>query len=128
MSGPLLTGLLAKQIYQGFKGKLLSGLLWRYTPGAGVDPHGDPNPGTWAPLSLEGMIETYDSAYRARAGIPQDDVKILIFAQSLSTSPTKADVIFMRGQYWQSRQVETDPAIATWTLQAFGVTKPVGVP
>lgn len=119
-----IAGIIAK----GFKGKLHIGALWRYTPGTGTLPNGDPKPGTWAKHGFEGIVDEYDDAYRATAGIPATDVKILIIAGSLSVEPRKDDVIHLRGAWYQARgPVKTDPAKAQWTVQGYATSKPQGV-
>lgn len=110
---------IAGTVARAFRGKLNVGTLHRYTPGTGVDSRGDPLPGTWAAHSFEGILEDYDDAYRAQAGIPQTDVHILILAGSIAVEPGKEDVIEIKGGKYQARAIRTDPATATWTVQAF---------
>jgi len=109
---------IAKQIYAGFKGKLLTGTLSR-SEGSGADEYGDPTSVVTTEYSCQGFIEDYSLYYRASAGIPDGDVRITLFAQSLAVTPTKDDKITMRDQQYQVRQVRSDPAQATWELQAF---------
>lgn len=109
---------IAKQIYAGFKGKLLTGTL-SHSEGSGADEYGDPTSTVTTEYACQGFIEDYSLYYRATAGIPDGDVRIVIFAQSLSATPTKDDKITMRDQQYQIRQVRSDPAQATWELQAF---------
>jgi hypothetical protein len=125
MSGPLLTGQLAKAIYAGFKGKLLSGSLRRVAPG-GLDQYGDTVPGTVTTYPCEGFTDKYDDAYRARAGIPETDLIVNIFAQSLPAGiqPTKDDTAQFLGTWYQLRAVKTDPATALWVCQAYEIRAP----
>jgi hypothetical protein len=125
MSGPLLTGQIAKAIFAGFKGKLLTGTL-RQQAAAGVDAHGDPIPGAVTLNPCEGFTDQYDDAYRARAGIPQTDLIVNVFAQSLAAGiqPGKDDKAQFEGQWYQLRAVKTDPATALWVCQAYKVAAP----
>lgn len=116
----LLEGDIAKAIYAGFRGKLLKGTLTRTVPGGGLDAHGDPIASTVASFPCEGFVENFSAFYRAQAGIPDTDVKVLIFAQSITTVPTKDDVITFRGTKYQIRRIlEIDPAVATYQLQGY---------
>jgi hypothetical protein len=118
----LLEGQIADAIYAGFKGKLLVGTLWRSVPAisGGLDARGDPeiiDPVSWR---CQGFVDGYDAAYRARAGIPETDSKVCIFAQSIpGVRPAKDDKVLFRGEWWQLRSVATDPATALWVCQAF---------
>ncbi|GGB00540.1 hypothetical protein GCM10011491_30930 [Brucella endophytica] len=125
MSGPLLTGQIAKAIYAGFKGKLLTGQLRQQSAG-GLDEYGDPTPGTVTLSPMQGFTDEYDDAYRARAGIPETDLIVNIFAQSLPAGirPGKDDKAQFLGQWYQIRAVKTDPATALWTCQAFRIEAP----
>ncbi|WEX10283.1 hypothetical protein [Chelativorans sp. AA-79] len=125
MSGPLLTGQLAKAIYAGFKGKLLAGQLRQQSSG-GVDEYGDPIPGPVTLYAMQGFTDEYDDAYRARAGIPETDLIVNIFAQSLPAGiqPGKDDKAQFLGQWYQLRGVKTDPATALWVCQAFRIEAP----
>ncbi|HEY5412056.1 MAG TPA: hypothetical protein VIJ94_15145 [Caulobacteraceae bacterium] len=124
----LLNGQLSKAIYAGFRGKLLKGQLWRsvISESGGLDARGDPlstSPQTW---NCQGFVENYDDAYRARAGIPETDSKVNIFAASLpnGVAPLKDDKVKMGIGWWQLRKVGTDPATALWTCQAFECRAP----
>lgn len=124
----LLDGQLSKAIYSGFKGKLLAGTLRRVDPSGsgGLDELGDPIgtvPTTW---SCEGFTEAYSDAFRAAAGIPLLDLKVNIFAKSLAAgvSPSKDDQVYMGGKWYQLRNIQTDPATALWSCQAFEVPAP----
>lgn len=127
----LLDGVLAKEIFKGFKGKLLNGTLRRESPAtsAGLDILGDPiatEPQTWP---CQGFTEDYSAFYRAQAGIPETDVRANIFAQSIpGVTPTTDDqVAFVRAgvtTWYQLRKVTTDPATALWTAPAFEIPDP----
>lgn len=122
----LLDGQLAKQIYAGFKNRLQKGQLWRAGVAAsgGLDAYGDPaatDPQTW---NMQGFTDQYSDTFRATAGIPEGDVKVCIFAQSLPVRPSKDDKAFINGQWWQLRKAVTDPATALWTCQSFACLAP----
>jgi hypothetical protein len=118
----LLEGALAKAIYQGFKGKLLKGVLTRTTPGGTLDANGDPTSVTPSTFTFEGFAENFTAFYRAQAGIPDGDVSILILAQSIGTVPNKDDRVTLRGATYQLRkQVEQDPANATYRWSGYVV-------
>lgn len=73
---------------------------------------------------MEGFVDVYTAFYKAQAGIPASDVKILIIAGSLSIEPRKDDQVQFRGTWYQVRQLGTDPGIATWELQSFKIPDP----
>lgn len=128
----ILEGSLARQVFAAFRGKLLKGYLRRMVSlGGEPDEYGDVTvsvfPQVW---SLEGFEDTYDDRYRAVAGIPETDVRVSVFAQSLPAgiSPRKDDMVgLIRNgvtNWYQLRTVQTDPAQAMWTCQAFAVPEP----
>lgn len=127
----LLDGDLATSIYEGFKGKLLTGLIrQRVTPESGaLDSLGDPIELSSTDTVIEGFVENYDDAYRARAGIPETDIQVNFFSKSADgVTPGKDDLVkFTRGTtdtWYQLRRVKTDPAIALWSCQAFQIPEP----
>lgn len=118
----LLEGQLAKQIFAGFKGKLLSGSLTRMVPGGGLDAFGDPVTSTPQSYPCEGFVEAFSAFYRAQAGIPDTDVSILIFAESIGTVPNNDDIVTFRNVRYQIRKtLEIDPAVATYRLQGYRI-------
>lgn len=115
-----LEGQLRNAIANGFKGKLLVGTLTRMVRG-GVDEYGDPI-STPNEFRVEGFVDQYSDAYKAQAGIPAQDVKIILIAGNSATQPQKEDNISFAGYpTYQVREVKTDPAKATWELQSFGI-------
>lgn len=125
----LLDGDLATSIYNGFKGKLLTGEVRRNAPGisAGLDDQGDPldlDSETW---DVEGFIDNYSRDTRARAGIPDTAVKVCIFAQSAPDySPRKDDTVRI-GARWArilDGPIVIDPAGALWELQGQEIDAP----
>jgi len=123
----LLEGQIAKAIYAGFKGKLLTGTLRREIPGGSNDEHGDPETITVSTYDLQGFADEYSDAFKAQAGIPVADLKVCIFAQSLSVRPAKDDQVRFGSTWYQLRKVATDPATALWTCQAFEIPEPIDV-
>lgn len=123
MVSPLLN-LVRREINKGFQGQLLPGTLRRKVPGSTVDSFGDVTSSTFTTHTFNGMVDTYSAFYRAQAGIPDTDVKILIIAGSLDVEPQKDDQVKVRDTWYQLRDKETDPAIAAWTCQAFEIEDP----
>ncbi len=122
----LLTGKIADAIFKGFKGKLLTGELRRETPNDILDEYGDPTLPTISYFSLEGFVDEFSDMYRVKAGIPDTDLKVNIFAKSAPTlTPTKDDKVLMNGVWYQLRKVRTDPATALWTCQSFRIDPPI---
>jgi hypothetical protein len=123
----LLEGQLASAIYAGFKGKLLTGRLWRArsADSGGLDGRGDPiSP---APISwtCQGFTDLYRDAFRPE-GVEIGDVKVCIFAKSLpeGVRPRKDDKALFGGSWYQLRGAETDPATALWVCPAFATSEP----
>jgi hypothetical protein len=124
MASPL-DGQIAKAIAKGFRGKLKKGTIRREVPGVGVDALGDPNPGTVATFPFQGIREDYDASFRATAGIPQTDCKILVIAGLTTAVPKQGDQLNISGAWYQCRAVtDIDPATATYTLQCFDIAAP----
>lgn len=116
----LLDGQIRNAIASGFAGRLLKGTLTRTTPGGGLDKYGDPISPTTTTYPCEGFVENFSAFYRAQAGIPDTDVKILLIAGLIDTVPQKDDRVTFRGTVYQIRRVlEIDPAEASYTLQGY---------
>lgn len=112
----------AEAIYKGFKGKLLKG-YYRSANVSGVDGMGD-RAITYTVYTCEGIVSEYSAFFKKANGIPESDIQILVITNSLSVTPTKADQIKFRSQWYQVRKIDKDPANATWTLQAFRIADP----
>ncbi len=69
-------------------------------------------------------MDTYSAFYKAQAGIPESDIKILLIAGLTTAIPKKNDEIQIRGQWFKSRAVSKDPAEATWEIQAYEIADP----
>ena len=116
----MLDGQIRSAIASGFKGRLLTGTLTRTTPGGGLDKYGDPIAPSTSTFRCEGFVETFSAFYRAQAGIPDTDVKILLIAGLIDTVPVKDDRVTFRGVTYQIRRVlDIDPAKATYALQGY---------
>jgi hypothetical protein len=124
MSG-ILEGQLAKAIFEGFKGLLLTGVLRRETFGTSLNSYGDPTGSTVTTYDIEGFTSRYSDFYRASAGIPETDIKVNIFSESSAgLVPTKDDLVKFSGVWYQLRSVAVDPAGALYVCQAFVTDAP----
>lgn len=116
----MLESQIRNEIAKGFKGRLLKGSLTRSTPGGGLDSYGDPVAVTTRSYPCEGIVESFKATFRAIAGIPDTDVKILLIGGLVEVEPQKDDRITFRGVTYQVRQIlEIDPANATYVLQGY---------
>jgi len=124
----LLEGEIAKRVYAGFKGKLLSGTLRRVSPdeSGGLDEFGDPSSQSVATWTCQGFLDEYSEFIRAQAGIPDTDLKINIFAASLPSGvrPLQGDQVQFRGTWYQLRNADTDPAQALWVGRGYEIEDP----
>lgn len=125
----LLDGDLATAIYDGFKGRLLSGEVRRKgaAVSGGNDAHGDPIDTDTATWEIEGFRDTYSRFTRAQAGIPDTDVKLSIFAQSAPDyTPRMDDLVLLNAQWFRivGGPIEIDPAGALWTCQGREIEAP----
>lgn len=90
-----------------------------------MDANGDPVPGTPQTWSFDGIVDTFSAYFASQAGIPVTDVRILIIAGSLATTPEQDDQVECRGVWHQLRRiVERDPANATYTFAGFQIKDP----
>ena len=122
MASPLDT--LASTIYRGFRGRTFSGVLTRPVASSTKDAHGDAVPGTPLTYTFEGFTDEYSDATRARAGIPEDDLMLCIFAASMDVPPQQDDRAVLSGgpnsgQTLVIRSAKTDPAGALYTCRAY---------
>jgi hypothetical protein len=122
----LLDGDIAKAIYAGFKNKLLTGTLRVETESMGNDEYGDPLATVITTHTIQGFTDEYSAFFRAQSGIPDTDLKVGIFAQSIpGITPSKDDKVKFRSTWYQIRKVNTDPAIALWECQSFEIPAPI---
>lgn len=121
----LLTGKIAKAVFKGFKGKLLTGTLRHDEPSTTLDENGDPTSVVITRPSIEGFTDEYTAFYRAQAGIPETDLKVNIFAESSpGLTPTKDDRVTFLSVWYRLRRVKVDPAGALFECQAFEIPTP----
>jgi hypothetical protein len=117
----MLDGDLAAALYNGFKGKLLSGEIVRNVgaTSSDLDAHGDPTDVGQDRWEVEGFFDNYSRFTRAQAGIPDSTIKVCVFAQSApGWTPQKDDLVRL-GDRWArlaGGPLEIDPAGALWTL------------
>lgn len=122
----LLTGQIAKAIFKGFKGKLLSGELRRDVPDASLDEFGDAVSSTLQYFDIEGFTDDFSDFYRASANIPETDLKVSIFAESSpGLVPAKDDKVIFEGTWYQLRTQDVDPAGALYECRAFEILPPI---
>jgi hypothetical protein len=114
-----LAGSLANAIAAGFRGKLLPGTLRKETA-VSRDSVGDPVV-TTADYAVQGLQETYGALIIAAGGIPSTDIKLLLIAGLCGAAPAIGDKVQMNGQWFQVRNVNIDPAGATYECQSFRV-------
>ncbi len=120
MSSQLET-LLRKKIAAGFKGKLLSGTLTRLVDTAAVDQYGDPVY-TTSTYKVEGIVDEYSDAYRAQAGIPEGDSKVVLILGNCEIDPIKDDTVTLTGfPTMKIRRIKLDPAKASAECQSFEI-------
>lgn len=128
----LLDGDLANEIYEGFKGELLTGIFRQAVPtvSGGLDRYGDDAaPDVPVDTDCEGWTEFYSAAFAARSGIPDTDVQVNIFSASMpGITPTPDDIVRLDragvSTWYQVRKKATDPAQAVWQLQSFEIPEP----
>lgn len=120
----LLESALASQVASALAGQLLTCTLRRVASTA-VDGAGDPVPGTASTWSFDGIVDTFSAMFAAQAGIPVTDVRVLIIAGSLATTPQQDDQVKVRDEWYQLRRlVERDPANATYVFSGFRIDDP----
>lgn len=125
----LLESRLKKSLASAFKGRLTRGTL-RRVASTTVDAAGDLVPGAASSFTFEGIRESFDARYRAQAGIPENDVQILILLGSIkpATTPRQEDQIFLStpwSKWHKIRQVlSVDPAGASGSYQCYEIEDP----
>ena len=74
---------------------------------------------SYADHAAKVMIDDWSETYRARAGIPTTDIRILVLEDRMSVSPTGDDEITVRGKRYRiTGPVREDEAQTHWDLQA----------
>jgi hypothetical protein len=113
-----------KLVAKATKGKFRKGLLVRMVPG-GLDEYGDPADPVPAEFAFEGLREDYAADFRERAGIPQEDCRVLVFAATVTIEPAPDDFVYIESTWFKVRAIEEiDPARATFKLQCYKTTDP----
>lgn len=72
----------------------------------------------YADHPVKGLRVEYELDYRVRTGIPATDVQIIVLRNGVAATPTTGSLITIQGGTYSVIAVATDPADATWTLQA----------
>lgn len=133
----LLDGDLRDAIYQGFRGRLLSGALRRpaIPTSTNLAPNGDPlDSGYDDDVPIEGFNDQYSAFVRAQPGFPQTDLKLCIFGGSAPNLTPKANDLVRwdrptGAQWFRLREgdgaIRVDPATALWECQALPVGEPL---
>ena len=80
------------------------------------DGRGGQYHGTATETSIRVLIEEYKEFIRAQLGIPADQRKAIILANNVAR-PNPEDLIVIDGRDWIIVEVETDPALATYTCR-----------
>lgn len=87
---------------------------------------GEPDPETpWIPgtpvttnYTCKGWADRFTEEWEAGTTILAGDVRIFILATTLDVTPQPGDVVTVRGDSRTIISVSTDPALASWDLQA----------
>lgn len=67
--------------------------------------------------AIKGMVDTYTDEYRARNGIPETDVKLIVLQFGVAGIPTLDGQITLRGARYSIQAIGQDPAQAAWTIR-----------
>ncbi len=109
---------LRAKIANGFRGKLLIGTLTRNSSG-GFDDNGREIAIAPETFLVQGLCDEYSDEYKARAGIPEGTVKLILIAGLCETEPQKNDLVsFANFPLFQINKVKTDPARAHFECQS----------
>ena len=115
---------LKSQIGKGFKGRLLTGTLRRFTNegSGGLDDYGDPATPTPADYAFEGFVSQYSAFAKSNSGIPESDEKVIIIADSITVEPQRDDYVKLRNEWRKIRRLNsTDPGRAVFVCQSYRV-------
>lgn len=72
----------------------------------------------YADHAIKGLRVEYELDYRVRTGIPATDVQIIVLREGVTAAPSTDSRITIQGGTYSVIAVATDPADATFTLQA----------
>ncbi|MEO0955677.1 MAG: hypothetical protein AAFU81_01575 [Pseudomonadota bacterium] len=78
-------------------------------------------------LPIKALLEDYNDYIRATSGIPQNERKVLILGNSLTSAPKPEDVVVMNEQGWYVVEVSKDPANAVYTCRCRPTAVPSGL-
>lgn len=113
-----LEGSLAKTVFKSLSPIFYSATLIRdVTAPASPDTPFNPTVTGQSTFTCKAIVNTYSNFYRLNELVKAEDRRIIILAQSLSTTPVVGDRVTIRGQTFKVLNVTTDPALATWELQ-----------
>lgn len=90
-------------------------------PGVAIsDGQGGWTPGAPVPKACKVLVEDYSDYRRQAVGIPANDRKIIVLANSIADGavPAAGYTITAEGRDWSVVSVARDPAAATYELQA----------
>lgn len=118
----LLDGQIKNAIASGFRGKLLTATIRKETV-TSRDANGDPVT-TATNYAAQGARSDYSAFYKKQAGIPDDDVQIILIAGLCDAVPERGDQVKISGAWYQVRRVKIDPASASYELQSFSIEDP----
>ncbi len=69
--------------------------------------------------AVKAQIDDWTQSYKARSGIPQTDIRILVLQDCVPVSPTQDDEITVRKQRYRiTGPVRQDEAQTNWDIQA----------
>jgi len=110
-----LSGPIAKTV-----GKALKGLMLDVTY-TDVDVQPRPTPDVETAYSCKGYVASFSDYFRNSprgSQVPDDTRIVIILANTLAVTPKSGDKVTVNGETLKVDKAETDPATATWTLQA----------
>lgn len=73
---------------------------------------------TYADTAVKALRVEYTLDYRVRNQIPETDVSVIALRFGVEATPTTDSRVTLQGVTYSVIAVATDPADATWTLQA----------
>lgn len=66
---------------------------------------------------VKGMVDTYSDEFRARTGVPDTDVRLIVLQFGVTVVPDTDAQITLRGTRYAIQAIEQDPAQAAWTMR-----------
>ena len=119
MASPL-SGSLARAIHAGMKGLFLDATLTRDVAGTPSPDTQDFDPVAPTPTDYEckAIHEEYSERWRLEGLVNVGERRVIILAESLSITPQPKDRITIRSETFSIIDVQSDPALATYTCRA----------